>query len=89
MKMRKRLMSAARYAIKMRSKEVDRKKAVKLLERDLRNGPYHCFGIHDQCSSDFYTHKADQSMASPAPPADDNDEDDVTDHPNTNDVQGK
>ena len=87
MKMRKRLTSAARCAIKMRSKEVDRKKAVKLLEHDLRNGPYHCFGIHDQCSSDFCTHKADQSMTSPAPPADDND--DVTDDPNTDDVQGK
>ena len=46
-------MSAARCAIRMRSKEPDRKKAVKLLERDLINGPRHCFGFHDQCSPDF------------------------------------
>ena len=52
-KMRQRLVSAARCAIKMRSKEPDRKKAIKLLERDLINGPLHCFGQHDQCSPDF------------------------------------
>ncbi len=53
LRMRRRLVSAARGAIRMRSKEPDRKKAVKLLERDLINGPNHCFGIHDACSSDF------------------------------------
>ena len=53
LKMRKRLVSAARCAIRMRSKDPNRKKAVKLLERDLLNGPRHCFGIHDGCSSDF------------------------------------
>ncbi len=53
LKMRKRLVSAARCAIRMRSKNPDRKKAAKLLERDLLNGPWHCFGIHDRCSSDF------------------------------------
>ena len=53
MKMRQRLVSGARCAIKMRSKEPDRKKAIKLLERDLINGPLHCFGSHDQCSPDF------------------------------------
>ena len=52
-KMRKRLVSAARCAIRMRSKEPDRKKAVRLLEKDLINGPNHCFGVHDACSSDF------------------------------------
>jgi len=52
-KMRKRLTSAARCAIRMRSKEADYLKAVKLLERDLKNGPSHCFGFHDQCSPDF------------------------------------
>ena len=52
-KMRKRLVSAARCAIRMQSKEPDRKKAVKLLERDLINGLRHCFGFHDQCSPDF------------------------------------
>ena len=33
--------------IRMRSKESDQKKAVKLLERDLINGPLHCFGQHN------------------------------------------
>ena len=40
----------------MRSKEADQKKAVKLLEQDLINGPRHCFGIHTHCSSDFCKH---------------------------------
>ena len=52
-KMRKKLVSAALCAIRMRSKEPDRRKAVKLLERDLINGPRHCFGHRDMCSSDF------------------------------------
>ena len=50
LQMRKKLTSAARCAIKMRSKENDRRKGVKLLEKDLRNGPYHCFGIHSGCT---------------------------------------
>ena len=64
--MQKRLTSAARCAIKMRSIEVDRSKAVKLLEQNLKNGPYHCFGIHDRCSTDFctHTHKQGQSVSS-------------------------
>ena len=37
----------------MKSKELDKRRGVKLLERDLLNGPRHCFGIHDVCSSDF------------------------------------
>ena len=52
-KMGQRLTSAARCTIKMRSKESDTKKAVKLLEMDLKNGPYHCFGHHKNCSPDF------------------------------------
>lgn len=56
LQMRKKLTSAARCAIKMRSREDDRRKGVKLLEKDLRNGPYHCFGIHNGCSTDFCTH---------------------------------
>ena len=28
-------------------------KAVKLLERDLQNGPNDCFGHHERCSPDF------------------------------------
>ena len=51
--MRKRLVSAARCAIRMRSKEKDRKKAVSLLKKDLENGPRHCFGFHYHCSPDF------------------------------------
>ena len=31
------------------------KKAVELLNRDLLNGPLHCFGIHSHCSNDFCT----------------------------------
>ena len=52
-KMRQQLVSAARCAIRMRSKETDAKKAVELLNRDLLNGPLHCFGIHSHCSTDF------------------------------------
>lgn len=49
-KMRKHLTSAARCAIKMRSKELNRKLAIKRLERDLLSGPLHCFGYYDKCS---------------------------------------
>lgn len=51
--MRKRLTSAARCAIKMRSEESDRAEAIKRLSRDLINGPLHCFGHHEKCSADF------------------------------------
>ena len=59
-KMQKRLVSAARCAIKMRSTELDRKVGVKLLKRDLTNGPNHCFGNHNQCSPDFCSTIRDQ-----------------------------
>ncbi len=52
-KMRCRLTSAARCAIKMRSQEPDVAMAVKKLECDLINGPFHCFGQYKKCSSDF------------------------------------
>jgi hypothetical protein len=52
-KMRKRLVSAARCAIKMRSKEADRAVGVRRLKEDLANGPNHCFGHHSRCSPDF------------------------------------
>ena len=58
--MRKRLTTAARSAIKMRSMETDKQRALDLLQQDLRNGPYHCFGIHTNCSTDFC--KVAQSM---------------------------
>ncbi len=48
-------MSAARCAIKMRSKERDVKKAVEQLRRDLMNMLRHCFGIYSSCSADFCT----------------------------------
>ena len=51
--MRKRLTCSARCAIKMRSREEDKSKALTLLKRDLINGPYHCFGHHSNCSPDF------------------------------------
>ena len=59
-KMRKRLVSAAHCAIRMRSQETDRKNAVNMLERDLINGPRHCFGYHDDCSPDFCSHTCDR-----------------------------
>ncbi len=49
------LVAAARSAIRMRSKEKDQGKALSLLQRDLRNGPLHCFGFHRNCSTDFCT----------------------------------
>ena len=52
-RMRKRLTTAARCAIKMRSIGTDKKQALELLRQDLRNGPLHCFGIHTHCSTDY------------------------------------
>ena len=52
-KMRKRLTSAARCAIKMRSQESNKAQAIKSLEKDIINGPLHCFGYHSKCSADF------------------------------------
>ena len=51
--MRKQLTKVARCAIKMRSTHTNRGEAVKLLRQDLCNGPYHCFGNHSQCSTDY------------------------------------
>ena len=51
--MRKRLTTAARCAIKMRSTESDAKRATELLRKDLINAPRHCFGIHSECSTDY------------------------------------
>ncbi len=50
---RKKLVTAARSAIRMHSREPDTKKALKLLKHDLCNGPQHCFGNHEHCSTDF------------------------------------
>ena len=54
-KIRQKLVSGARCTIRMRSYEMDVKKAVELLNRDLLNGPLHCFCIHSHCSTDFCT----------------------------------
>ena len=51
--MRKKLTTAARCAIIMRSGKKDTKLAVNLLRKDQRNGPLHCFGIHTNCSTDY------------------------------------
>jgi len=51
--MRKQLTKAARCAIKMRSAHTNKGEAAKLLRQDLRNGPFHCFGDHSQCSTDY------------------------------------
>ena len=64
LKMRKRLVSAARAAIRMRSKEKDVKKALAALKHDLKNGPLHCFGFHDHCNPDFCKTAADNQHAS-------------------------
>ena len=61
-KMRKRLTSAARCAVKMRSQEPDKNEAARLLERDLLNGPLHCFGYHDKCSADFCSTARDHQI---------------------------
>ena len=48
-KMKKCLVSAARSAIRMRSMEDDKMKALVALKRDLQDGPRHCFGLHEHC----------------------------------------
>ncbi len=63
-KMRKKLVSGARCAIKMRSKETDKAKALIALRRDLTNGPFHVFGIHTHCSPDFCTTAQQQQLDS-------------------------
>ena len=54
-KVRVRLVSAVRSAIKMRSAEADRGKAIAKLRKDIRNSIHHIFGDHRNCSSDFCT----------------------------------
>lgn len=78
-KMRQKLVSAARCAIRMRSSDPDRKKALNLLKRDLINGPLHCFGDHTNCSSDFCTHAQERSGPQQASSSNSNDGDDDED----------
>ncbi len=77
--MRRRLVSAARCAIKMRSRESDRQLGIRLLRADLINGHRHCFGNHSNCSPDFCSSAKDRLQndhpvmvpATTAPAADD------------------
>ena len=84
-KIRKKLVSAARCAIRMRSREVDGGKALSLLREDLVNGPLHVFGVHTCCSTDFCTvRQQQQSEQSPSvtrntDPSDDEENCDQTD----------
>ena len=66
-KMRKQLVSSARCAIKMRSKQPDHQKALKLLKEDLLNGPRHCFGLHQLYSADFCTIAKEQQATTSSP----------------------
>ena len=76
----------------MRSKESDQKKAVKLLERDLINGPLHCFGQHNHCSPDFCTaarEKTQPTISNPrtaAPVMNDDDSDNDKSNDGTREV---
>ena len=73
------------------SQEPDATKAVKLLERDLQNAPYHCFGHHDGCSPDFCTAAKERVEASSSNTSIDGASDDgEDDHPeNSDDLTGK
>ena len=48
--MMKRITHGARCAVKMHSTTGD----VAALRHDIQNGPRHCFGFHDNCSSTFF-----------------------------------
>ena len=52
-KMRKRLVSSARCAIRMRRQESDPKKALTSLRRDLENGPRHCLAFTSIAAQTF------------------------------------
>ena len=60
LKMRKRLVSEAMCAMRMRSRESNTRQALASLKKDLVNGPYHCFGHHTWCSPDFCTTARDK-----------------------------
>ncbi len=45
--------TSARAAIMLRSQESDVRTALAALKHDLQNGPRHCFGMHQHCSTDF------------------------------------
>ena len=37
----------------MRSQFPNKTEATKKLQADFKNGPYHCFGVHNNCRIDF------------------------------------
>lgn len=87
-KMRKKLVTAARCAIRMRSEESDRTEALKALRKDLVNGPRHCFGLHDDCSPDFCTKARNHpSQATSSGDGDEETTEDPADEPD--DLDGK
>ena len=47
------LAKAARSAIIIHSKENNHPETIKNLQKYLINGPLHCFGYHEKCSTDF------------------------------------
>ena len=55
--MMKRITHGARCAIKMHSTTSN----ITALRHDLRNGPHHYFGLHDQCNSVFCKQKSKES----------------------------
>lgn len=61
--MRRKLASAARCAIKIRSAKLstNKRQAIDQLQKDLHNSPLHCFGYRNKCSSDYC--KAAASLA--------------------------
>ena len=60
-------------------------KAVKLLERDLQNGPYHCFGHHGRCSPDFFLSAKERLESARDTSGDGAAGDGDTDHPDKSD----
>jgi hypothetical protein len=52
-RVRVRIVSAVRCAIRMRSGMANKSEAAKLLSKDINNCVYHIFGKHNNCSSDF------------------------------------
>ena len=72
---RKRLASAVRCAIIMRSKDVDAKKvdkkrAAKSLQEDILNSVYHCFGSHHNCKADYCKKIRSNQPSIPSPTTD-------------------
>ena len=62
-----RLTTAVRCAIRMRSKEEDRPRAITQLGHDIKNSVHHIFGNHFNCSSDFC--KVKQGQVQPTSPS--------------------